>query len=214
MSLDAWRVPVVHAVTTPDLVAAPRFTQVATRVMTALGARGALQLRDHTAPGSRLLALVRALAPVQEATGCRIVVNDRLDVALAGGAWGVQLTTHSLPPADARRVAPTLPTGASVHAADEARAAAEGGADWVVAGHVFRTASHPGEPGRGSEFLRTVVEAMPLPVIAIGGVTPADVPALRAAGAHGVAVIRGIWDATDPSGAATDYLASYDADVP
>ncbi|HEY0970436.1 MAG TPA: thiamine phosphate synthase [Gemmatimonadales bacterium] len=214
-SPDARSVPVVHAVTTPELVAASGFVALAGRVMAALGPRGALQLRDHTAAGGRLLALARELVPIQDATGCRLVVNERLDVVLAGGAWGVQLTSRSLAPADARLVAPRLPIGASVHAADEAREAADGGADWVVAGHVFRTASHPGEPGRGSGFLRAVVEAAPdVPVIAIGGVTPADVPGLRAAGAHGVAVIRGIWDAADPAEAATDYLAWYDAHVP
>jgi thiazole tautomerase (transcriptional regulator TenI) len=207
-------VPVVHAVTTPELALQPGFATVAAEVMAALGPRGVVQLRAPGVGGRRLLDLLATLLPTQAATGCRLVVNDRLDVALAGGAWGVQLTSQSLEPLDARAVAPELALGASVHATTEARLAAVGGADWVVAGHVFATPSHPGEPGRGSPFLRAVVEAVRVPVIAIGGVTPADVAALRAAGAHGVAVIRGVWGAGNPARAATDYLASYDAHAP
>lgn len=208
-------VPVVHAVTTAELVTEPWFVAAATDVMAALGPRGAVHLRAPTLGGRRLLALLTALEPVQGATGCRLVVNDRVDVALAGGAWGAQLTSQSLEPADARAAAPRLALGASVHSATEARRAAAGGADWVVAGHVFATASHPGEPGRGSPFLQAVVAAAGrTPVIAIGGVTPAHVAALRTAGAHGVAVIRGMWEHGNPARAATDYLASYDAYAP
>jgi thiamine-phosphate diphosphorylase len=95
----------------------------------------------------------------------------------------------------------------------EARAAEAAGADWVVAGHVYATPSHAGEPGAGLAFVREVAAAVRVPVVVIGGVTPGDVPALRAAGAGGVAVIRGVWDASDAEQAATDYLASYDADA-
>ena len=90
--------------------------------------------------------------------------------------------------------------------------AATAGATWLVAGHVFATASHPGEPERGPDFLRRICDAVTVPVIAIGGIAPGHVTALRALGAHGVAVIRGIWDAGDAEQAAIDYLAAYDAD--
>ncbi|MHB1223624.1 MAG: thiamine phosphate synthase [Gemmatimonadaceae bacterium] len=206
-------IPIVHAVTTPDLLLGAGFARRATAVMEALGGRGAVQLRGAGVPARRLLALALELAPVQAETGCWLVVNDRLDVALAAAARGGQLTSRSMTVTDARRVAPGLPLGASVHSVAEARVAANAGADWLVAGHVFQTASHPGREERGIPFLAAVCAASTVPVIAIGGVTPADVPALRAAGSHGVAVIRGIWGAGDPERAATDYLSAYDADA-
>jgi thiamine-phosphate pyrophosphorylase len=136
-------------------------------------------------------------------------VNDRVDVAAAAGAHGVQLTSRSLPPADARAVGPNR-IGASVHSLDEAIAAVAAGADWVVAGHLFATPSHPGAPGRGIGLLRAIAAVVPR-VIAIGGLTPARAALVAAAGGAGVAAIRGIWDAPDPGGAAADYLSSYDA---
>ena len=210
---------VVHAVTTDSIALAPDFPDRARDVMRALGGRGALHLRAPLVGGRRLHALAVALMDDARSSGCALVVNDRLDVALAAGAHGVQLTGRSMGPADARLAlertgAPgeRMALGASVHDLDEARAAAAAGADWLVAGHLFPTPSHAGAPGRGVIFLRTVAAAVPCPVIGIGGVLPRHVPLLLAAGAHGAAVIRGIWDAEHPERAASDYLTAYDAD--
>ena len=213
---DAAPVPVVHAVTTAALLAEAGFAARAAAVMRALGPRGAVPRRDGgLRPARRLLELALELAAAQAATGCWLVVNERVDVAVAAGAHGVQLTSRSMGPADARRAAgrhPALRVGASVHGAAEARDRAAAGADWVVAGHVYATGSHPGAPGRGLTLVHDVAVAAGVPTIAIGGVTPARVPLLRAAGAHGVAVIRGVWAASDAERAAVDYLATYDAD--
>lgn len=207
-------VPIVHAVTSAALLADADFAPRAAAVMRALGPRGAVHLRGADLPARRLLVLLEALAPVQAESGGWVIVNDRLDVALAGGARGAQLTSRSLTPADARQVAPALPLGASVHDLAEALAAERAGASWVVAGNVYPTASHPGARGRGIAFLRALAAGLRIPVVAIGGVTPATVPLLRAAGAHGVAAIRGIWGASDADRAATDYLQAYDAHAP
>lgn len=212
-------VPVVHAVTTDDIAGAPDFPERARGVMRALGARGALHLRAPSLGGRALHALAASLAGAARESGCLLVVNDRLDVALAAGADGVQLTSRSLTAGDARlalrgaRAARPLRVGASVHAAEEARAAAAAGADWLVAGHVFATASHRGAPARGLGFLREVAAFGTCPVIGIGGVLPRHVPLLLAAGAHGAAAIRGIWDAVDAERAAGDYISSYDASI-
>lgn len=203
--------PIVHAVTTPEILLDADFVRRATGVMEALRVRGAVHLRGHRLSAHELLDCARALFPLQERTGCWLVVNDRVDVALAAGARGAQLTSRSMTVADARRVAPELPLGASVHSATEARAAAAQGAHWLVAGHVFETSSHPGEAGRGVAFLRAVSELSAVPVVAIGGITPGDVPSLLAAGAHGVAVIRGVWGSIHADRAAIDYLSTYDA---
>ncbi len=207
-------VPVIHAVTTDAIVARPDFLARAARVMHALGPRGAVHVRAHDRSARRLVELAEALSARQTDTGAWVVVNDRVDIALAVGARGVQLTTRSLTPADAQRAAAAtgraLAIGASVHTVEEARAAADAGATWVVAGHVYATPSHAGEPGRGLDAVRAICQACTVPVIAIGGVRPDDVGPLRAAGALGVAAVRGIWRADDAEDACVRYLFEYD----
>jgi thiazole tautomerase (transcriptional regulator TenI) len=203
-------IPVVHAVTNDEVVARADFIDVACAVMRVLGARGALHLRASRLTGARFQALAEGLAAAQGLTGGWFIVNDRIDVALVSGARGAQLTSHSLAAGDARRIAPELALGASVHDVNEGKAAAEAGADWLVAGHVFATPSHPGQPQRGVAWVETLVSATKVPVIAIGGVRTEHAPTLRSAGVHGVAVIRGIWDAPNAEQAARDYLSAYD----
>jgi thiamine-phosphate diphosphorylase len=211
--------PVIHAVTSDEIVARDDFLSLAGAVMRALGPRGAVHLRAPGATGQQLYRMAAALAPLQQTTGCWVVVNDRVDIALAGAARGVQLTSRSLTTGDAARaiaaaapLARTPAIGASVHTVDDARAAVAGGAaTWLVVGHVFATPSHADEPGRGLAFLREVCGAVTLPVIAIGGVRPDRVAALLANGAYGVAAIRGIWRADDAEAAAGDYLSAHDA---
>jgi thiazole tautomerase (transcriptional regulator TenI) len=203
-------VPRIHAVTDDLILAHPDFTRNARGVMRALGARGAVHLRCRYLTAAQLYAIALALGDAQESTGCWLVVNDRLDIALAAGTHGAQLTSRSLTVSDARRIAAALPLGASVHDADAAAAAERDGADWVVAGHVFETASHPGVAARGTELVRAVAARTTLPCIAIGGIHPEHVGTLRDAGAYGVAAISGIWGARSAEGAATDYLSGYD----
>lgn len=204
------RVPVIHAVTNDRILASPEFLERSHAVMAALGERGAIHLRGARTAAARLYDLARRLHEVQERTGCWLVVNDRVDIALAAGARGVQLTSHSMLPADARGVAPALPVGASVHTPGEARDAEAAHADWIVAGHVFATATHPGTPGRGVGYIQQVVGATSLPCLAIGGVRPEHVATLRATGVYGVAAISGIWGADDAERAAREYLSAYD----
>ena len=221
-STPAAVIPVVHAVTTDDIVGSAEFLMQATAVMRALGPRGAVHLRAPEATGRRLFDIASALAPLQEETGAWLVVNDRIDVALATGARGVQLTSRSMAVANAQRAIDRAPTGtprpaigASVHSAGEAAAAAGASvaerAAWIVAGHVFPTASHPGAPGKGTALLTEICRAVSVPVIAIGGVQPSHVPLLIAAGAYGIAAIRGIWRVVDAERAAAHYLSAYDS---
>lgn len=204
--------PILHAVTSDEIVARDSFLSQAASFAHAAGARGAVHLRGHRQSGRRLYDLATALVALQRETGCWLVVNDRADVALATGARGVQLTSRSLSVGDARAVSPALAIGASVHGVEESERASGAGADWAVAGHVFPTESHPGVPERGPELVRRITARTALPIIAIGGILPAHVPMLRKAGAHGVAAIRGIWDSDDAGQAAIDYLTSHDED--
>lgn len=95
--------------------------------------------------------------------------------------------------------------GVSVHGADEAKWREKEGADYVMFGHIYATNSKQGVPPRGLEQLRQVVNGVNIPVIAIGGMTPARVKAVLDAGASGIAVMSGIWDAADPLGAVLAY---------
>jgi len=167
-----------------------------------LAAGGASQLALH-ARGRTLsglehydLAVRLSVTPT-----VRLFVNDRLDVALAADAQGVQLRADSLSPADARRLNARWWIGLSVHDVEQARAAHAAGADYLLVGPVFATATHPDRAPLGVERLAEIVR-LGLPVIAIGGVTPDRIAAIRAAGASGAAAIRALWDATDPAEAA------------
>jgi thiamine-phosphate diphosphorylase len=131
-----------------------------------------------------------------------IFINDRLDAAWAVHADGVQLAWHSLPPEQARLLLPIISViGCSVHSPVEALAAQLGGADFVLFGHVFQTASKEGLDGRGVVALRETVEAVAIPVIAIGGITAAHVSEVMASGCAGIAVMSAFFAAPDANAA-------------
>jgi thiamine-phosphate diphosphorylase len=122
-----------------------------------------------------------------------IIINDRVDVALAAGAGGVQLAYHSLPLPSVRRIIPSNRLiGCSVHSVEEAAAAAREGADYVLYGHVYSTSSKEGLPPRGIAALKKVVEAAAVPVIAIGGITPSNVHEVLSTGCAGIAVMSSV----------------------
>ena len=203
-------VPVVHAVTTDEIVGRPDFIDTACAIMRALGPRGALHLRASHLTGARFESLAEGLAAAQGLTGGWLIVNDRIDIALAAGARGVQLTSRSLATSDARRVAPTLAIGASVHDVEEGRLAVAAGADWLVAARAQPVARETADAFRIAAWVRTLARSTSVPVIAIGGVQIEHVGSLREMGIHGIAVIRGIWDASNAEQAASDYLSAYD----
>lgn len=175
--------------------------------MAAMGAAGALHLRSRLRGGRELCDLARALVPASPGSSALLVLNDRVDVAVAAGAGAVQLPSWGMEGSDAARVAPSLRRGLSVHSVDEARAARD--VEWLLAGHVFRTRTHELEPARGVAWLAEVARASRLPVIAIGGVRAEHVRELRAAGAWGVAAVVGVWDDGDPGAAVARYLSAY-----
>ena len=148
-----------------------------------------IQVRERDLEAGQLAALVQAALSLARGTTSRIVVNDRLDVALACAADGVHLRADSIPTADARRIAPArFLIGRSVHAPGEAWAAE--GCDYVIAGTVFPSRSKAaGAAVLGIEGLRAIVRASPAPVLAIGGITADRFDDVAAAGAAGVAGI-------------------------
>jgi thiamine-phosphate pyrophosphorylase len=134
-----------------------------------------------------------------------LFVNDRLDVALAVNAVGVQLGTGSLPVSAARRLNSAWWIGKSVHDLAEADAAKAEGADYLLVGPVYATATHPDRAPLGLETLAQICR-LGLPVIAIGGIGPGRARDVKAAGAYGAAAIRALWDAADPADASRGML--------
>jgi len=136
------------------------------------------------------------------ALGLRVLIADRVDVALASGAFGVELGERSLPVARVRAwVGRGLYLGRSVHDLAGARAAAREGADWLLCGQVYPSSSKPRGQATGIASLAAVTAAVSVPVLAIGGIQAARVPAVLAAGASGIAVISAVLGAKDPGAA-------------
>jgi thiamine-phosphate pyrophosphorylase len=149
-----------------------------------------VQLRRRGLPARDLESLARRLLDVARGTGSRILVNGRLDVALAVGASGVHLPADGLPTSRVRKAAPPdFVVSRSTHVPGEVERAFREGASFVVFGPIFPTPSKPGHPGVGLDALREAVAAAPVPVYALGGVTPERVEQIACAGAHGVAGI-------------------------
>lgn len=187
--------PRLHLVTDDGVLARPDFARVAEALLRLGGERVALHLRGPRTSGRELYRQAAALAGPARNAGALLLVNDRVDVALAAGASGVQLGERGLPVEDARRMGGAgWMVGASVHDPGEAGAALERGADFVLAGTLFASASHPGRGGSGVGWLREIPGGCGR-VIGIGGVDPARVAGVLGAGAHGVAVIRAVWGA-------------------
>ncbi len=149
-----------------------------------------IQIRERDLPVRRLLALVEEAVKRAGTGPTRILVNDRLDVAVAAGAAGVHLPAHSFPVDEVRRSYPELLIGASTHNLEELRRAADGGADFAVFGPVFETPSKKTYgPPVGLEKLAEAVRAVNIPVLALGGVTLENSADCLRAGAAGLAAI-------------------------
>jgi thiamine-phosphate pyrophosphorylase len=170
-----------------------------------------VQLRDKSASAAALSAQASQLLALTREHAAHLAINDRLDVALAVGAEGVHLAGQSLSVEAAVRVAGgRLFVGRSVHGLGEAVDAAADGADYVTFGHVFPTTTHPGLPPspRSLDELRAIVDAVDVPVLAIGGITVDNLDSVLATGCAGVAVISAILSAADPRQATAKLRAA------
>jgi thiamine-phosphate pyrophosphorylase len=199
--------PRLHAITDAGVLAAPDFG-IRAAAIAAAGPAVALHARDRTAGGAELARVTARLLALARPPEAAVFVNGRPDIAAALGAHGVQLAEGDLSPDDARGVYPTGWIGRSVHAVDEAAAAVAEGADFLLVGSVYESATHPGQPPAGLGLVRAAV-ALGRPVIAIGGIDAGRAREARAAGAYGVAAITAIWHAADPAAAALALLAPW-----
>jgi thiamine-phosphate pyrophosphorylase len=197
----------LHAFTDARVLALPDLG-VRAAAIAAGGPAVALHARDRASGGAALARVALRLQALARPPEAALLVNGRPDLAAAIGAQGVQLGAGDLAPADARRLLPRGWIGRSVHDADEAASAVAEGADFLVVGAIYPTASHPGRPGTGLDLVQAAA-ALGRPVIAIGGIDAARAAAAREAGAYGVAAIGALWDSADPAGAALALLAPW-----
>lgn len=168
-----------------------------------------VQLRDKAREKGVLLPICRELRAQCDAAGALFLVNDHLDLALASGAHGLHIGQTDLPVAVARRLLPVeCLIGVSAKTREQARAAQEGGADYVAVGAMFPTTSKVGAIIKGIEALREVRQAVPLPVVAIGGINRENVAQVVMAGADCIAVINAVMGAPDVEKATADLVAA------
>lgn len=178
------------------------------------GGAGWVQVRGKDWSGRELYQLTVALRPLVDAHRARLIVNDRVDIALAAGADGAHLGQRDLPVDAARRLlGPDRVLGLSVSTVEEALAWRPGLVDYLSVSPVFDTPTKPDAgPGVGLDGLRRIVQAAaPVPVIGIGGIGPDNAAACLAAGAAGLAVVSAVVGAEDVEAAARRMLAAMGA---
>lgn len=191
-------------------VAGNSLAEAARRVLE--GGAQLLQVREKMMSDRAIVSAVRRVVALARPRGVPVLVDDRVDVALASGADGVHVGDDDLSIPDARRLlGPSAIVGATAHSASEARRAEREGADYVSAGPVFSTATKwrhlapgtaPRLDPRGLSIVRSIRRAVRCPVFAIGGITVENLPWVMAAGARHVAVCAGVLAAADPTRAA------------
>ena len=170
-----------------------------------------VQLRAKNLPSRDFLELGLRAADLLARTGVPLLVNDRLDIALACGAGGIHLGQEDMPLAAARKIlGGDRIIGISVNTVEEARAAEAGGADYVGAGPAFATATkETALPILGPEGVRSIKRAVRIPVVAIGGISAGNAAALVHSGADGIAVISAILGAPDARRATEDLRKAF-----
>ena len=160
------------------------------RTSAAAGA-DAIQIREPDLSARELFEIVRSAVALTRGTPLKVLVNERIDVALLAGASGVHLRANGPPVDRVRAIVPAgFLIGRSAHSDEEIERARS--ADYLVFGTVFATPSKPGEAGQGLAALRRAVERFRGPVLAVGGITPANASSVLATGAAGYAAIGAI----------------------
>ncbi|MCI4437801.1 MAG: thiamine phosphate synthase [Ignisphaera sp.] len=161
------------------------------------GGATSVQLRLKDSSTREMVEVGKAIRRLTRDYGALYFVDDRVDVALATDADGVQLGPEDMPIAIAKEIAPNLIIGASVYSVDEAVEAEKEGASFLGAGSVFPSPTKPDARVIGLDGLRRIVESVRIPVVAIGGINKDNVEAVLRTGVAGVAVISAVMGAED-----------------
>jgi thiamine-phosphate diphosphorylase len=190
------RLPPVYAILDPEQVR-HRSTETALREMLQAGIE-ILQIRAKAMAPRDFLALACMTRDLTRARGCRLIVNDRVDIALACDADGVHLGQDDLPLRAARPLLSGRLIGISTHDTLQAKEAEQGGADYIGFGPMFGTTTKAtGYSARGPTMLREVRAAVAIPIVAIGGINENNVSQVWEAGADSAAIISDILSADD-----------------
>ena len=204
----ALKLPPLYAILDPEQTRG----RPAQRVLAALLEAGVsiLQLRVKSLPPVDFLELAKQARAVTRAHGCQLIINDRVDIALACDADGVHLGQDDLPLSAGRKLMGQKIIGISTHDLDQARAAERAGADYIGFGPMFGTRTKAtGYEARGPEMLQQIRGAVTLPIVAIGGITEANVQEVWQAGADSVAIIGDVLHDNDPGAKALRILGQY-----
>ncbi len=208
--MSRWPAPCLMLITDRFRLRGRTLEEVASQAVE--GGVNAVQLREKDLPAAELHELAATLQAAVRGRAL-LLVNGRIDVALAIGANGVHFPEHGLPGSKARDAAgdACCIVGRSVHSVEAAVAAEAEGADYLQVGTIFETASKPGRPAAGLGLVREVRDAVSIPIIAVGGIDAGNAAEVVTAGADGIAVIGAIMDADDPHQAARDLREAIDA---
>ena len=201
--------PRLYAIMDADLLRTYRGGELAFAQMLVQSGVQIIQYRDKRASTSHLYEVSRNLISAVP-SGCRIVVNDRADVAALAGAGGVHVGQEDLPVEAARRICgPSCWVGISTHNAEQVRVAAQTSADYIAVGPIFATATKENpDPVVGLDFIREARRLTSKPLVAIGGITLEHASDVFRAGADSVAVIRDLLSTENPGERARAFLAA------
>lgn len=200
----------LYAIT--DRRALPAGVTLAQAVEAALvGGVTCLQLREKEASAGEILTLARTLLPLCRARRVPLLINDRVDIALAAGADGVHLGQDDLPLPEARTLlGPDRILGATAHTVDEALRAQAEGADYLGVGAMFPTGTKTDTVPTSADTLKAICAAVSIPVVAIGGVNAENLPTLAGTGIAGAAVVSAIFSQGDLTVAARTLRTTAD----
>ncbi|MFJ7736350.1 thiazole tautomerase TenI [Lysinibacillus sp. NPDC097287] len=156
-----------------------------------------IHIREKSKTVHEILSLLNLLAQ-QGVNKEKIVIHDRLDIALLTDNPNIHLPSHSLPVKQVRAAYPHLRIGRSVHSIDEAKQSEADGADYVLYGHCFETNCKEGKVPNGVHTIIDIKKELQIPIFAIGGITSERVHQLREAQANGIAIMSGIFASDNP----------------
>ena len=197
-SCSAWR---LYVIVDPAAARGRDLAQIAAQAIR--GGADAIQLRDKTDPVRQVIEQAERLLAVTRPAAVPLIINDRIDVAVACGADGVHVGQDDLPVSVARQLlGPDRIIGKSTHTLPQALEAEREGVDYLAVGPIYPTPTKPDSRSVGRELIAQVRAKIRSPLVVIGGIEEGTLPAVLQAGAVCVAVVRSVCGADDPEGAA------------
>ena len=211
--LDAFQKTDVYPVISPEFCAGRDLLFILEEILK--GGAGIVQIRVKNLPDRQLELLLKATRKVTEQYNALMIVNDRIDLALASGADGVHLGQDDLSVSEARKIAPELLIGTSTHNAEEIAQAQEEQCGYLNIGPIFRTGTKTlsMEP-LGTDFLQAMIPSVRCPFTVMGGIKHSHLPLLRSLGAKHIAAVTAFTEAQNPAKEIRRWKAELTAEKP